>query len=128
MVWRAWMTSCLVAALAGVLAGAVYAAATGSFDLPPRAGAGALPSPSEPAGSAAPIGGLAPAVVSAAAAASHDTSTGSKADDRKAKEPKAKEGRAKGPKVKEPKAAKATRGEIKKGGGKKASGNKQKGK
>lgn len=123
MGWRGWRTSCLVAALAGVLTGAVYVAATGTFDLSKPAGAAALPAPSEQAASAAPIGGLAPPAVSSAASASHKTSTGSKADGRKAKKPKESK------ESKESKAAKtASTGEIEEGGGKKAVGKKPKGK
>ena len=117
MGWRGWRTSCLVAALAGVLTGAVYVAATGTLDLSKPAGAAALPAPSEQAASAAPIGRLAPPAVSPAASASHKTSTGSKTDGRRAKKPK------------ESKAAKtASTGEIEEGGGTKAVGKKPKGK
>ena len=118
MGWRGWRTSCLVAALAGVLTGAVYVAATGTLDLSKPAGAAALPAPSEQAASAAPIGRLAPPAVSPADSASHKTSTRSKADGRKAKKPK---------QSKESKAAKtASTGEIEEGGGKKAVGKKPK--
>jgi len=120
MGWRAWTTSCLVAALAGVLAGAVYVAATGTFD-PRPATAASLPGPNEQTASGRP----APTAAPPATAAPQDTSTASKAHEGKAKKPGAKEGTAKAPKAKS-KAAKASpKGEVK-SGGKKASGKRQK--
>jgi hypothetical protein len=94
MSWRKWTTTCLVAAVLGVLIGAVCTAVTGSFDAPASSSPSALPVPIESVAPQTPIGRFAPATpLRAANTNPHKASPPSRAKGQK-------ESKAKPPKVK----------------------------